>query len=215
MNVCDKFHNVVHTFLSKGFFHFFLRQPMSSRDCQHCDLTNSESTANCLACYQSPLSLKQKQEAITRFITSEVSLELLINGYFRKKEKELNLYMHIPMGIAQIIHSFYPVLLFKFGDFRQNLFEVNDDRTILKARGKSWFSCCGYLIYAHLEQYNDVGLNKGVHLWSVQNLAATTECHLSIGVTTEKNDKLINKWKNRNESLDLQIQRVLREKVSI
>ena len=55
------------------------------------------------------------------------------------------------------------------------------------------------MIYADLGQYSDTGFDKGVHVWSVQFMASTTwsttaGCFASIGVTTEKNDELINKW---------------------
>ena len=45
-----------------------------------------------------------------------LKLELLICGYLRENEDELELYMNIPDGFAKIMHDLYPLLLFKFGD---------------------------------------------------------------------------------------------------
>ena len=110
--------------------------------------------------------------------------------------------MHVPMGISQIIYELYPILLFTFGEFNTDYFEVNEDGTIIK--GKEGMTCNGFLIYADLGQYNDAGLNKGVHTWSIRNLIeSSTGCHLSIGVTTEKNYKLINEWKHDYNEIDL------------
>ena len=60
------------------------------------------------------------------------------------------------------------------------------------------FGCSGYTVYADLQEYNDCGLNKGIHLWSVKLLTGDEDwsdkagCYASIGVITEKNNKLIN-----------------------
>ena len=120
-------------------------------------------------------------------------LILLICGYVREKEQEYKFFMNVPDGILKIMHELYPLLLFKFGEHRKNVFKVNDDRTELKGSG----NCSGYLCYADLEQYNDTGFNKGVHLWSIKFLGDCS-CFLSVGVTTEKNDTLINKWNGPN-----------------
>ena len=125
-------------------------------------------------------------------------LKLLINGYIREKEKEYKLYMYIPSEIAQIMQDLYPVLIFKFGDFNKDHFVVNDDRTILKG---DCLNCNGYLVYADLGHYNDIGFNKGVYFWSIENLADGATCMLSIGVTTEKSDKLVNEWKHNATAL--------------
>ena len=97
-----------------------------------------------------------------------VRLGLLICGYVREEERKLQLYMNIPNGIVKIVHELFPLLLFKFGDFNRGRFEINDDRTIIK--GPHNGSCNGFLIYADLEQYSDVGLNKGIHIWSIKRL---------------------------------------------
>ena len=135
---------------------------------------------------------------------SETDLELLMSGYIKEMEKELELYMIIPAGIARIMIIFYPALLYKFGDFNKGQFLLNDEKTILKGLQHWEGTCNGHLVYADLGQYNDIGLNKGVHLWSIECCAAVVSgCFLSIGVTTEKNDKLINEWKNPQNSFDL------------
>ena len=126
------------------------------------------------------------------------NVELLIYGYLRKKEKELTLYMNIPTGIAQIMHKLYPLLLFRFGDFRKGVFEVDDDGLILKGGDPKQaedgiIDCGGHFVYADLGQFNNSGLNKGVHLWSIK-LANMGGCFASIGVTTEKNDEIINEF---------------------
>ena len=122
-----------------------------------------------------------------------VDLKLLISGYLRENENELGLYMHIPNEIAKIMLEIYPLLLFTFGDFNKYIFTIlNEERTILKGNGNH---CHGHLIYADLGQYNNTGLNKGIHLWSVKLVSRYADCYLSIGVTTEKNDKLVNEWK--------------------
>ena len=48
-------------------------------------------------------------------------------------------------------------------------------------------------MYADLQQYNDIGINKGIHLWSIKVLLIKrSHCYLSIGITTEKNMNIIN-----------------------
>ena len=124
-------------------------------------------------------------------VENGIHLELLISGYIREKQDELKLYMNFPNEIAKIMHDFYPLLLFKFGDFKKDIFEVNEDGTILKGIG----DCNGYLIYADISQYSNTGLNQGVHSWSIKSLGEDfAACFISIGVTTEKNDLLINEW---------------------
>ena len=60
------------------------------------------------------------------------------------------------------------------------------------------------MIYADLGQYDDT-LNKGTHLWSVKLLSkgysstynkGGARCFKSIGVTTEKNTKMINEFEH-------------------
>ena len=117
----------------------------------------------------------------------EIDLDLLMFGYVRDTEKKLKLSMNVPNGIIRIMHELYPVLLFKFGDFQKGKFVTNDERTILKGCG---VDCDGHLVYADLGQYNNIGLNKGIHLWSIKILAYI-RCYFSIGVTTEKNNDII------------------------
>ena len=121
------------------------------------------------------------------------TLEFLISGYLRKEEKKLDLYMNIPHGFAIIIVKLYPIILFRFGDFMKDEFELTNDGTTIKGNSNN---CMGYAIYADLVQFNDVGINKGIHLWSVKFLAENEEgiaqCYASIGVTTEKNEDILN-----------------------
>ena len=100
--------------------------------------------------------------------SDDFDLELLMSGYVRDTEKELKLFMNVPDGIVRIMHDLYPELLFKFGDFNKHKFAVNDDNTILKGCGDI---CDGHLVYADLGKYNDIGFNKGVHLWSIKILS--------------------------------------------
>ena len=74
--------------------------------------------------------------------------------------------MHISTGIAQIIHKLYPILLFTFGDYNKNKFETNNDRTIVRG-GEYGGNCNGYLIYANLGQFNNIGLNAGIHTTNI------------------------------------------------
>ena len=74
-------------------------------------------------------------------VESETRLELLISGFIRQEQNELELYMNVPKGITKIMQKLYPLLFFKFGDFEKGTFEVNEDRTILKGSG----DCNGFL----------------------------------------------------------------------
>ena len=134
-------------------------------------------------------------------------IEILINGYIRNHEKEYKLL--IPPEIAQIIYKSYPSLLFKFGDFNKDFFIINEEKTILKGIdgdiGRVVGSDCnGFMVYADLGQdiLNDIGINTGVYFWSVKCLLEVARCFASIGVTTEKNDKLINHWDHDGMKLD-------------
>ena len=122
---------------------------------------------------------------------NSVELELLISGYIRENERELSLSMNVPEGINKMMLELYPLLLYLFGDYKKDVYEVNDDRTIIKGIGES---CSGFLIYADLGQFNDIGLNKGIHLWSIKFLSRYSSCFASLGITTDKTDKLINEW---------------------
>ena len=131
-------------------------------------------------------------------------LPVLISGYIREKEKEWILYMNIPDGIGQIIHKLYPLLMFKFGDLKKNLFTLNEDRTILKQNVNKYQDeddCNGYLVYADLGQFDSIGFIEGIHSWSIKAISGCVDaCFCSVGVTTMKNDKLINEWSHDGES---------------
>ena len=122
-------------------------------------------------------------------------IQLLIHGYIRNEENECNLF--IPDSIPQIIYQLFPLLLFKFGEFKKDIFTLNDDAMILEGTdGSNGVSCHGYMVYADLGPVlNDIGLSSGVHLWSVENLRSFL-CFASIGVTNMKNDQSINEWHN-------------------
>ena len=88
-------------------------------------------------------------------------MRLLICGYIRESEIELDLYMNIPKGIDKIMHDLYSVLLFKFGEHKNDIFKFEADKTIIRGNKGG---CNGYLVYADLGQFNDIGLNKGIHI---------------------------------------------------
>ena len=121
-------------------------------------------------------------------------LELLICGYVRENENALKLFMNIPTEISRILCKLYPVLLFKFGDYEEGKFILSEDDTILKGNGDS---CDAYLCYADLGKDNDIGLNKGIHFWTIKSVLHHdepedhdfAECYCSIGVTTKKDNK--------------------------
>ena len=146
------------------------------------------------------------------FVQSQNNLILLICGYLRENEDELNLYMIIPTGIDKIMHDLYPVLLFKFGDFRDGAFQLSQEETVIKGKmppsydddGDVFYgdSCDGFLIYADLQQFNDIGLINGIHVWSIRKLTKWSSCFASIGVTTDKSVKLVNEWRHDGNSRD-------------
>ena len=126
------------------------------------------------------------------------NIDLLISGYIREKEKELMLYTNVPMVFGQIILKFYPKLLFRFGDHREGAFKLDKDRFILE---ESEFRIreYAYFIYADLGEFDDIGFDHGVHLWSVKRLPTDPydeydDYGVCIGVTTEKNDDIIHKF---------------------
>ena len=64
-----------------------------------------------------------------------------------------------------------------------------------------------WLIYADITKNFKYGLNKGIHLWSVRALPisrwssnAVRHCFASIGVSTEKDTKIINEFKHDGTS---------------
>ena len=142
-------------------------------------------------------------------ISKETLLSLVI-GYIRNAEHCLNLSMNVPVSIIEIIYEFHPVLTFRFGKFKQDAFKI--DRYSMKLEGGdpnrddgqrqygfSFYSdlhqCEANIIYADLMNYDNSGLNQGVHFWSVKAIfdkGAKVTCYGSIGVTTEKNYKTIN-----------------------
>lgn len=127
-------------------------------------------------------------------------LQPLINGYLRNQEKEHKLL--IPDGIPQIIHQLYPLLLFRFGNFKQDFFTLHENSMILEgtSRGHGFdFDCSGFMVYADLgPTLNDVGFTKGIHSWSIKKLV-DSHCFGSIGVTTTKDNTSINEWYHNGE----------------
>ena len=132
---------------------------------------------------------------------SDDRINLLISGYVREKEKQLILSMNVPYGIVKLIHDLYPLLIFKFGDYDKEVFELDEDKTILKGNNPEQLPCYARAVYADLGQYSDIGLNEGVHLWSVKSLTGAevyfgtggcnADCFLSIGVTSEKKESFL------------------------
>ena len=112
--------------------------------------------------------------------------------------------MNIPIdGIGKIMYEFYPLLVFRFGDCKQDSLAVTEDGMIVEGADHSDFDCNGRFVYADLGQYSEAGLNKGVHYWSVKAIfdKSKTSCFASIGVTTEKNDNLINNWSHDGDEM--------------
>ena len=72
-------------------------------------------------------------------------------------------------------------------------------------RGNLKNGCSGYAVYADFAQSWDIGLNKGVHTWSIKKCYQHSSCFASIGVTTEKNDKLINEWHHASNRINGQV----------
>ena len=135
-------------------------------------------------------------------MATDVKIELLICGYLREEENALKLYMNIPMGIAKIMHELYPLLLFTFGDYKHNAFKISNKGMMIQGNIEN---CSGYVVYANLGRFSNTGFNEGIHLWSVKLLAGKTGaragCYASIGVTTEKNEKVLDrKPRNDNEN---------------
>ena len=73
---------------------------------------------------------------------SNAHLDLLISGYVREKENQLILSMNVPHGIAELIHDLYPLLIFKFGDYDKEVFQLNENKTILKGNNPQHQSTC-------------------------------------------------------------------------
>ena len=121
--------------------------------------------------------------------------ELLMCGYMRKIEKEFRLFIpfEIALTIGQLFPFFYP-----FGDHGKHVFQLFADNTVLKGRPKDYTACGGYVVYADLGGYNDIGLNEGIHTWSVQS-CKHNRCYASIGVTKEKNFGLMNNWNHNGK----------------
>ena len=109
--------------------------------------------------------------------------ELLIHGFIREQERKLSLLMNIPAGIILFIINYFPVL-YRFGLHDERMFDVSDDRLSIRSKGDT---CDGYMIYADLEDKRDVGLNEGVHIWSLLSRIEPF-CFRSIGITTIKAD---------------------------
>ena len=173
---------------------------MSSWDCLNCGLTNSVARIQCLACFTT-FTLQPKAKEVKWHVDQRKNIEFLICGYIRENEEELKLYMNIPSGIAEIIHELYPVLLFRFGDCTEGVFKLDDDRLILEGGNPmDARSCNGHFIYADLGQFNNIGFNQGIHLWSIKNLNEFGSCFRSIGVTTEKNDEIINEFSHNGRN---------------
>ncbi len=64
-------------------------------------------------------------------------------------ENKLLLSMNIPSGLNQIMYGFYPVLVFKFGDDKQDIFNLNEDGTVMTGNLNH---CINHLCYPDLGQ---------------------------------------------------------------
>ena len=114
-------------------------------------------------------------------------VELLTFGFIHECENSQQTSISIPNGIILYIINYFPVL-YKFGLFDKKIFAVSEDKLFLKALNQS---CSGYLIYADLYEKNGTGLNKGVHYWSIKLVDVNGFCYRSIGITTAKNEQII------------------------
>eukprot|EP01084_Bolivina_argentea_P046413 85469_1 len=110
--------------------------------------------------------------------------ELLVSGYIREHEDNLQLYMVVPNGIIQHITKFYPSVI-GFGLHHKAHFIVSENGIIL--RGDNEHTCSGYMIYAETSEQDKNGYNNGIHTWSILSLSSrSSACYQSIGVTTRK-----------------------------
>ena len=119
-------------------------------------------------------------------------LELLAYGFIHKYERTQKLSISIPTGIVLYIINYFPVL-YIFGLFNDKIFTASEDKLSLKAISESY---SGYMIYADLYDKNEIGLNKGVHFWSIKLLDVNGFCYRSIGITTIKNKEIVTKKTN-------------------
>lgn len=116
-------------------------------------------------------------------------LQSLTFGFVHEVSKKQSLFMDIPTAIIWLIINFYPAILYKIGLHDEDCFEVFDDGLSIKSVGHG---CSGYMVYADLDDAhaNGIGLNKGIHFWSVQS-NFEYECYFSIGITTVKSNEMV------------------------
>lgn len=114
-------------------------------------------------------------------------VQLLTFGYVREHQMKQPLFMDIPTAIIWLIVNFHAAL-FKLGLYNKERFEISDDGLFIKSIATG---CEGFMVYADLLDKNDTGFDRGVYFWSLQSNVGYT-CFFSIGVTTIKNDKIVN-----------------------
>ena len=69
----------------------------------------------------------------------------------------MKLSINVALEIAEIVHEFYPLLTFKFCDFKIGSFTVDDDRMILKGGDPESNRCFGQFVYADLQRDSNNG----------------------------------------------------------
>lgn len=113
-------------------------------------------------------------------------IDLLVFGFIHENERK-HLF-DIPSAIILIIINFYPAI-YKFGLHDEDRWELSEDKLLVKTKRSS---CSGFMIYADLNEKDDIGLNSGIHYWSVKIVRhGYNNCYRSMGVTTMKDKKLI------------------------
>ena len=120
--------------------------------------------------------------------------EVLVHGFIQDQRRKLQLSKNIPMDIILLITAYFPVL-FRFGLHHKSYFRVSNDKLRIKSKGGS---CEGFMIYADLGDKDDIGLNEGIHIWSLLSRAGTF-CFRSIGITNFKDDRMVNKTAGRGD----------------
>ena len=156
--------------------------------CRNCKLQNKNNRTKCQACFDAKPNMMELSRKLTDKSPNASSgipsrTEMLIHGFIHEQEKKLKLMMDIPVEIILLILNYFPAL-YRFGLHDETLFTVSDDRLSIKSIS---CYCSGYMIYADLEDKDDIGLNEGVHIWSLLSNVHPI-CHRSIGITTIKLD---------------------------
>ena len=112
--------------------------------------------------------------------------EMLVFGYVRDNEQEMELSMTIPDAIYNEIYQWYPRLLPFHHSNIEDAFKLSEDGLEVTGNDRDHG---GYCIYAKREEMN--GYSNGVHYWSVKSNVGQDDdfCYRYIGVTTKYDAK--------------------------